>query len=262
VVNAVAATVSLDTMNAGAKEVVSGKPENTYLNQGLQGLGMSPGAAGLTELVVGGGAAVTAGAVANKTIDQSIAVSKLSAASYGDFTTNGVKVTPEMMQTPVAQALVKEIQAGNPALPTSVVERFAKEYIESGSNFPQAGMAAQGTTLFKVVPKGDSVSPYSGYWMSPQQAQSIATMAPEQAGQLLGLPAAQAANILKSGMDFYAISPKAGVMPNVFVSNVAATTQGAALMPGGAQQVLVPNRAQWTTPIQISPFSFMSGGAK
>jgi filamentous hemagglutinin len=96
--------------------------------------------------------------------------------------------------------------------------------------------------------------------MSPQQAQAIAAMTPEQAGQALGLPADMAANILKNGMDFYAITPKSGMTPNVFVSNVAGTTQGAVTMPGGAQQVIVPNRSQWTTPALVNPFNLLAIG--
>lgn len=127
------------------------------------------------------------------------------------------------MQTPQAQVLVKEIQASSPIIPSADATNHARPIIPSGSNLPQAGIAAPGTTLFKVVPKGDSVSPYTGYWMSPQQAQAVATMMPEQAGQALGLPAAEVAAMLQNGVDFYAIAPKTGVTPTVFVSNVAGT---------------------------------------
>ncbi len=50
--------------------------------------------------------------------------------------------------------------------------------------------------------------------------------------------------------------------PNVFISTVADTEQGALTMPGGVQQILVPNRTQWTTPIQINPISLKSGEIK
>jgi filamentous hemagglutinin len=223
---------------------------------------MSPKAAAWVETGLGIGSAATAWSVANRTVDQTIAFSRLSAASYENFVTNGVKATPDVMQTPVAQALKTEIQVANPTQPLSAVERFAKEYIESGSGLPQMDTAAPGTILIKIVPKGDSVSPYSGYWMSPQQAQAIATMTPEQVGQVLGLPSAQAANILKNGMDAYAIMPKAGATPKVFVSNVAGTTQGAVTMPGGAQQVIVPNRGLWTTPTPVNLFTLRPIGGK
>jgi filamentous hemagglutinin len=63
-------------------------------------------------------------------------------------------------------------------------------------------------------------------------------------------------------MDVYAITPKAGATPNVFVSNVAGTTQEAVAMPGGAQQVIVPNRRLWTTPTPVNLLSLRPKGGK
>ncbi|MCF7694903.1 hypothetical protein KPG66_01820, partial [Mycetohabitans sp. B2] len=240
---------------AGAKQTVSGQPESTYLNQALTGLGLSPGAASLLEAGLGLGSAVTAGAVANAITDRAAALNKLGAASYKEFVTDGVKVPPEMMHLPQIQALIREIQIGNPGMPKADIERIAQGYMRSGANLPKMGTASPGTMLVKVVPKGGSISPYSGFWMSPEQARAIATMKPEQAGRVLGLPTAQAANMMGKGVDYYAITPKAGVAPNVFVSEVAGTSQGAAMMPGGAQQVIVPNRGQWTEPAKINPFT-------
>jgi filamentous hemagglutinin len=65
---------------------------------------------------------------------------------------------------------------------------------------------------------------------------------------------------VQNGVEFYAITPKAGVTPNLFVSNVASTTQGTVTMPGGAQQVIVPNRGLWTEPVPVNPFSLTSKG--
>jgi filamentous hemagglutinin len=260
--NAAAATISLDTAISGGKQLYSGNSTDTYLNQGLQSLGMSPEAAGWVEAGLGMGAAATASSVMSKVVDKTITYSKLSAASYENFVTNGVKATPEVMQTPVAQALKNEIQTANPHLSQSTIERFAKEYIESGSSLPQPGIAAPGTVLIKVVPKGESVSPYSGYWMSPEQARAIRTMTPAEVGKVLGLPSTQAAHILKNGMDVYAITPKSGITPNVFVSNVAGTTQGAMTMPGGAQQVIVPNRSLWTAPKPVNLVTLKPIGGK
>nr|WP_061301690.1 hypothetical protein [Janthinobacterium agaricidamnosum] len=260
VANALVGTYSADAAYTGARRLVSGNPVDTFLNQSLQGLGMSPQAAGLVETALGIGSAVTANMAVNKVLDQAAALNKLSAASYQDFVPAGLKMTPDILATPQVQALIKEIQAGTPTLSQSAAERFARTYIESGNSLPQTGIATQGSILVKAVPKGDNVSPYSGFWMSPQQARAIATMSPEEAGKVLGLPAAQAGNIQKNGIDFYAITPKPGMTPNVFVSDVAKTSQGAATMPGGAQQVIVPNRAQWTTPVPVNPFILLSKG--
>ncbi|MCG1039106.1 hemagglutinin repeat-containing protein [Mycetohabitans sp. B7] len=255
VANAFVAGTSADVLIAGAKQTVSGQPESTYLNQALTGLGLSPGAASLLEAGLGLGSAVTAGAVANAITDRAAALNKLSAASYKEFVTDGVKMPPEMMQSPQAQALMQEIRMGNPGMSQKYIEEIAQSYIESGTSLPRIGTASPGAMLVKVVPKGDSISPYSGYWLSPEQARAIATMTPEQAGQILGLPATQAANMMGKGVDYYAITPKAGIAPNVFVSEVAGTSQGMVTMPGGAQQVIVPNRGQWIEPFKINPFT-------
>lgn len=71
--------------------------------------------------------------------------------------------------------------------------------------------------------------------------------------QLLGLPAAQAAKMLQSGVDYFAITPKAGMTPMVFVSNVAQTSQGGIKTVPSTIQVIVPDRTQWTIPRQVNP---------
>ena len=239
-------------------EQFNGNLTPTYGEQALQSLGLSPQAASSMYGAVNLGATVGSVVLANQAGIKLTQANTLAQASYKEFNSNGIKVTPEIMQAPQAQALIKEIQAGNPNFPSNAVETFAKEYLESGTFLPQAGIATSGSTLVKVVPKGDGVSSASGYWLSPQQAQAVATMTPDQAGKVLGLPAAQVANMLRNGVDFYAITPKPGVTPNVFVSSVANTSQGAVSMPGGAQQVIVPNRTQWTVPVPVNPFKLLS----
>jgi hypothetical protein len=80
--NAAAATISLDAAYSGAKQLVSGNPTDTYLNQGLQSLGMSPKAAAWVEAGLGIGSATTAWSVANKAVDQTIALNKAAVLSY------------------------------------------------------------------------------------------------------------------------------------------------------------------------------------
>lgn len=125
--------------------------------------------------------------------------------------------------------------------------------IESGTSLPVTATAAPGSLLVKVVPKGDGVTPYSPYWMTPEQARAIFVMTPDQAANALGLPAAQAAKMLEGGLDFFAITPKQGVMPKVFVSDIAPTAQGATTITPSGQQVLVPNRSLWSEPKKIDP---------
>jgi len=259
---ALVAGTSLDYGYAGFETLVSGSITPTYGEQVLQSLGFSPNAAALTYGAVNFGAAVSGTVLLNQAGIQLTQSNTLAQASYADFNPNGVKLTSELMKTPQAQALIKEIQTGSPGIPMSDAVDIAASYINSGTMLPQTGIATSGSTLIKVVPKGDNVSATTGYWMSPQQAQAIAVMTPEQAGQVLGLPAAQAANILKNGVDYYAITPKPGTTPNVFISTVASTTQGPVTMPGAAQQVIVPNRNQWTIPTPVNPFTLGTVGGR
>jgi filamentous hemagglutinin len=254
--NAGVATLSLDAMYAGAKQIVSGSPEATFANKSLQTLGLSPQAAAWTEAAIGVGAAAKAASIANKVVDQSFALGKLNAATYHEFTPNGLAPTSDIMRTPQAQSLIKEIQGGSPGLSDAVAKNIAQEIIQSGSTLPRAEVASANSILIKVVPKGAGVSDFSPYWMTADQAKTIASSTAEQAAQILGLPAAQAGQMLKNGMDFFAISPKLGARPTVFVSKIAATTQGAYATAPTAQQVIVPNRALWTTATPISPTKF------
>ena len=89
--------------------------------------------------------------------------------------------------------------------------------------------------------------------MTVDQAKIIANSSAEQAGQILGLPAAQAREMLSNGMDFFAIAPRPGLQPTVFVSDIAATTQGVYATAPRAQQVIVPNRTLWTPATPINP---------
>jgi filamentous hemagglutinin len=164
-------------------------------------------------------------------------------------------LTDEVLATPQVQSLMKEAHAANSTASDKDIANRVAEWLESGSSIPTPATAAPGSVLIKVVPKGDGVTTYSPYWMSPEQARAIGTMTPEQAGHALGLPAEQAAKMLNSGLDYYAITPKPGVMPKVFVSDVAPTKQGSVSTAPTAQQVIVPNRSLWTAPKPVNPFT-------
>jgi len=52
------------------------------------------------------------------------------------------------------------------------------------------------------------------------------------------------------GFDVYAMKPS-GAKAIAYKSTIAPIVQGNYSAPGGAQQVLVPNRAEWTKPVKI-----------
>ncbi|MDO8768056.1 MAG: hypothetical protein Q7K57_05010 [Burkholderiaceae bacterium] len=109
--------------------------------------------------------------------------------------------------------------------------------------------------LIKVVPKtsmgGDVVSSYTPFFVTRQEFDSLSRLPADQIAQRLGLPAEQGVRGSQLGFDAYSITPKPGTTPKVFVSEVPRIQQGAYAATGGAQQVLVPNRTQWTETVKI-----------
>ena len=204
-------------------------------------------------------AAAKVGQILNSATNQLAKSNNLSSASYQEFTPFGLKATPDVMGSPQVQAMMAEIKAANPSMSTNEIVKYAKEFVESGTAIPKIEAARPGSVLIKIVPRGDGVTPYSPYWMTQEQARAIGTMTPEQASQVLGLPAAQAAKIFNGGADFFAITPKVGTTPKVFVSNIAPTTQGRYVTVPNAQQVIVPNRALWNPPEPVNPLTLRNG---
>jgi filamentous hemagglutinin len=255
VAGAASATLSADFAQAGIKQAATGELQTTYGQQALESLGLSPSTAAITYGLIGVSPAVIESIAVSRAFSAASQYNSLARASYSDFATNGVPITPVTMQTPVAQALIAEIKAGSPTLPDAMAIEYAKGALASGTSLPTMSVAAPGSILVKVVPKGDSVGATSPFWMSPQQAMAIATMGPAEAGMALGLPASQAAKIFENGMDFYAIAANSGASARVFVSDIAPTIQGGVATRPTAQQVIVGNRKAWSPAVQISPYT-------
>jgi filamentous hemagglutinin len=263
VANAAVGTLSADQAFAGAKQAVSGKPENTYLNEALQGLGLSSEAASYAEFALGVGAAAKAGSMVNTLTATQAANSAAAKLSYEDiakFGAKGLNVTPDVMQTPQAKALIAEYRAAG------VDARDATDYafgvLQTGNTLPTVRTVAANEELIKVVPKSamadDGVSKFSPYFMTRSEYDSLSKLSPSEIGQRLGLPAEQNIRGTLLGFEAYSITPKPGTAPKVFTSTVAPVEQGAYTARGGAQQTIVPNRSQWTEPKSIGSI----GGVK
>ena len=114
---------------------------------------------------------------------------------------------------------------------------------------------SSGVELIKVVPKttfgGDGVSTSSPFFMTRQEYDALSRLPASQVAQQLGLPAEQGIRGSQLEFDAYSITSKLGATPRVFVSNVAPIAQGGYSASGGAQQVLVPNRSLWSSPVTV-----------
>jgi filamentous hemagglutinin len=154
------------------------------------------------------------------------------------------------MKTPQAQAIIDSYMTAG--LSQDDAFRYAGNLINTGSNLPQSMVANQNTELIKVVPKGipngDTVGNYSPFFMTREQYNALSSVPVDQIANRLGLPAEQAIRGSQLGFDVYSMKPVPGSNPTVFTSQVAPVQQGAYSASGGAQQVLVPNRSQWTDP--------------
>ena len=250
---AVTGTISADYAQAGMKQAWTGDAATTYGEQVLQSLGLSPEAAAYTYAALGMAPVTLDALLAAKAANNAAKYNTLAKASYSEFTTEGIKATDTVMATPQAQAMIAELKAASPSLKDAEVDRYVRQWIQSGTTLPTVAVADSGTTLLKVVPKGDGVSPVTPFWVSPEQARALTSMSSEQMGKALGLPAAQAAKMLQNGVEYYAITPKPGTTPMVFVADVAQTSQGTIRTAPNTTQVIVPNRTLWSDPKPVDP---------
>lgn len=246
----------LDQGRAGVATVLEGRQQPTFGGSLISStLGISPEAGELVYGLVGLSPAAAEAVLVANTTNQTARLNAMSRASYADFAPQGIKPTPDVMANPHVQAMMAEARLASPTATSTDIQRRVTEWLESGRTMPTPATAQPSSILIKIVPKGDQVSPYSPYWFTPEQARAIARMTPEQVGQVLGLPASQAARIINGGADYYAITPRAGATPRVFVSDIAPTTQGAYVTAPNAEQVIVPNRTLWNVPMQIDPIT-------
>ncbi|WP_211467560.1 hemagglutinin repeat-containing protein [Collimonas silvisoli] len=250
---AVVAGTSADYSYAGFKQLVDGNLAPTYGEQVLQSFGMSPGTAALAYGVLNFGGAAGGAMLANQAAKDAGALNTASRLSYTpieQFGTQGLKVTPEIMRTPQAQAIMDSYIAAGASSDDAF--RYTQNLIKSGSNLPQPITVASDTELIKIVPKGipvgDSVGSYSPFFMTRQEYDVLSKLPGDQIANRLGLPAEQAIRGSQLGFDVYSMTPKVGSTPTAFTSQVAPIQQGTYSASGGAQQVMVPNRAQWTDP--------------
>ena len=182
--------------------------------------------------------------------------------SYEDiakFGAKGLNVTPEVMQTPQAKALIAEYRAAG--VPAERAEPIAMGVLKTGDALPVVRTVSANEELIKVVPKNvggnDGVGAFSPYFMTRSEYDTLSKLSPSEIGQRLGLPAEQSVRGAQLGFDAFAITPKPSTAPKVFTSTVAPVEQGVYKAVGGAQQTIVPNRSLWTEP---KPIGTIGGG--
>jgi len=84
----------------------------------------------------------------------------------------------------------------------------------------------------------------------PSISKELTTLPANQIGEKLGIPSEQAIRGGASGFDVCAMKPSRA-KAIAYKSTIAPIVQENYSAPGGAEQVLVPNRAEWTKPVKI-----------
>lgn len=250
---AVVAGTNLDYSKAGFTQLVNGDPSLTYGEQALQSLGLSPRTAALAYAAASLGGAATGAALENQAGKQAAAFNDAARLSYTPiekFGAQGMDPTAAVMSTSQAQTLVKAYTSAG--VPLQDAQKYAAGLIETGTSLPATLAVNADTELIKVVPKGtfggDVVTPYSPYFMTRAEYDALSKLPSDQIAAKLGLPAEQAVRGSQLGFDVYSMKPLPGTDPQAFTSKIAPVQQGAYSAPGGAQQVLIPNRTQWSDP--------------
>lgn len=154
----------------------------------------------------------------------------LSNAQFEDF-----------INTADGEKLLSKLQAAAPDADATTIYSRARDQVTSGSTIPEVRMID--SPLVKIVPEGQTVSPYSPFFTTHEELQAAARSGKTLADSF-GLP-------LGSESTRYSIFEMSPLQPTeVFVSKVAPTTElgGAISRSGEAMQYLTPNRGEWGTP--------------
>ncbi len=148
VANATVGALSADAAWAGAKQFVSGQPENTSLNNTLQALGLSPEAASYAEIALGIGAAAKGGSVVGAatsvgakggTVAGEAAPGPVNLMGNGDqFFKNAAKRTdidPNGSFDVIAHGSAQNIEVLTARGPVTVDQRVAGRLIENSPGY-------------------------------------------------------------------------------------------------------------------------------
>ena len=153
------------------------------------------------------------------------------------FETKGVsrQAALDYLETPEGRLYRQRLIEASPDTPVSEIRRRAVNQITSGRELPRTETLDE--PLVKIVPKGKESSPFSPFW-----AKEADLNAAIQEGRNLSHHFALPVASESPQYDVYRITPKAPT--EIFVNMVAPTSEldGQVTKPGGARQVLTPNR--------------------
>ena len=133
-----------------------------------------------------------------------------------------------------------------------VEEKYIKEMYRSSNNRPNIRTVKEGMELYKIVPKNSIVHDRTPYWLTKEELINILN-SNKGIENMLALPEESCIGVY----EIYKITLKDNVnlkKVRIFESRIAPSKQGTVKRKGGAKQILVPNRRQWTAAVKIEEF--------
>ena len=130
--------------------------------------------------------------------------------------------------------------------------KYINQMFKSGSTLPRIVKVTRGMELYKIVPKNSIVHDQTPYWITKTELIKIFNNE-KRIEDMLSLPEGSCKGIY----DIYKITLKKDQdIKNIriFESRIAPSKQGTVKRKGGAKQILVPNRRQWTAAVKIEEF--------
>jgi uncharacterized protein YcfJ len=167
-------------------------------------------------------------------------------AESGTFKTLGVNAqeAADFLERPEGGVLLQRLAEADPRATKIDIFNRAMSQLTSGHELPRIELTHE--PLVKIVPSGQSVSPYSPFFT--KRSELDAALAEGHAlNDRFGLPIKSEATVY----DVYEIRPKEPT--EVFISKVAPTSelQGQVTHNGGAAQHLAPNRTLFTEAVRV-----------
>jgi hypothetical protein len=153
------------------------------------------------------------------------------------------------LETADGKQLLRELSAADPSADAAKIYARALDQLSSGSSAPVVQKIS--SSLVKIVPHGETVSPYSPFFTTPESLRA-ASESGKSLCDYFGLPMKSEA----ATYDIYQITPTGST--TVFVSEVAPTSElgGLVQRSGGAFQYIVPNRSLWSSPTFLDTIKY------
>ena len=154
------------------------------------------------------------------------------------------ELADEFLDTPEGERYWRYLAEADPGASSEQIDRRAIDHIRSGRDFPRVRTIDE--PLVKIVPRGDPVSPNTPFF-ARQSAFEDAIARGHNLSEYFGLPIRSEAQVY----DIYQIRPNGPT--EVFVNTIAPTSElgGQVTKPGGAEQLLVPNRRLYGDAVRI-----------